>query len=433
MAYGTPGNAQELRFALSTIAQTNASTPNVAAGMFSMLKNDKNFVKCSPGYEDDAPETGKGDEFPTQRFLTAWSASARVEKYLSAEMLAWCIAYLGASADTNPNGVAYRHTGTVMNTTTSGIEPPYITVLETVRQGANAILDRAHVGMCLEGFQINVQSGVGRGTSTLGIDLVGTGQLVEPSGITVPALTQPHELPSASLTFNANGVDYIGSKLFESLSFAVKNNLAPRYIAGGGFQQNGSGATAGTVTLASTVITAVAVTAGGTGYNVPPAITVTGGGGSGAVITATTAGGIITGFVVVFGGTGYTSAPTINIQPAGYGSGAIATSVELTGNRQVTLSASARYVKGSPERAFLNSLTNGTAGFSLKGGAIAGSTNFYDGNFAFPAVQFAVAEIAALANNRIGIQFTVDILEDPTNGVFTGYATNAIQRFALEV
>lgn len=73
----------------------------------------------------------------------------------------------------------------------------------------------------------------------------------------------------------------------------------------------GTGGSAGTVTLSAGTIATIAVGSGGSGYSNPPPITVTGGGGSGAIITATVSGGSITQFVVINGGSNYTSSPTI--------------------------------------------------------------------------------------------------------------------------
>lgn len=73
----------------------------------------------------------------------------------------------------------------------------------------------------------------------------------------------------------------------------------------------GTGATF-SVTRSANVITAIGVTAGGTGYTAPPTITITGGGGTGAVAVANVnAAGVITSVTVVSGGTGYTTDPTI--------------------------------------------------------------------------------------------------------------------------
>lgn len=60
-------------------------------------------------------------------------------------------------------------------------------------------------------------------------------------------------------------------------------------------------------------LTIVTVTNGGTGYTSPPAVNITGGGGSGATANATVSGGAVTAIDLVNHGTGYTSAPTVNI------------------------------------------------------------------------------------------------------------------------
>jgi hypothetical protein len=54
------------------------------------------------------------------------------------------------------------------------------------------------------------------------------------------------------------------------------------------------------------------VSNGGTGYKVAPAVTITGGSGSGAAATAIITNGVVTSVVITNGGTGYTAAPTIS-------------------------------------------------------------------------------------------------------------------------
>lgn len=77
--------------------------------------------------------------------------------------------------------------------------------------------------------------------------------------------------------------------------------------------QGGYGAYA-TATISGGVITAVTLTNGGVGYTSNPTVVVSGGGGTGAVITATaTAGAVNSSFTISNGGTGYTSVPTISI------------------------------------------------------------------------------------------------------------------------
>lgn len=71
-------------------------------------------------------------------------------------------------------------------------------------------------------------------------------------------------------------------------------------------------------------ISAITVTAGGSGYTSAPTVTITGGGGSGATATATVAGNAVTAITMTANGTGYTSAPTVSFSGGG-GSGATAT------------------------------------------------------------------------------------------------------------
>ena len=95
-------------------------------------------------------------------------------------------------------------------------------------------------------------------------------------------------------------------------------------FTGGG----GTGATA-TATLTGTAVTAVTVATGGINYTNAPTVSFTGGGGgSGATATATASNGIVTGFTVTAGGSGYTSAPTVTILGA---SGAAATAIVSSG------------------------------------------------------------------------------------------------------
>lgn len=78
-------------------------------------------------------------------------------------------------------------------------------------------------------------------------------------------------------------------------------------------EATGPAATA-TFTLAGGAYTVPVITSGGSGYLVPPRVTVTGATGTGAVLTATIAGGVVTAINIVSGGTGYTTA-TCTIEP----------------------------------------------------------------------------------------------------------------------
>ena len=71
-----------------------------------------------------------------------------------------------------------------------------------------------------------------------------------------------------------------------------------------------------TATISGDAVNAVTVTDGGEHYKsaLPPTVTFSGGGGTGATATATvSSAGIVTGITITSGGNGYTSAPTVTI------------------------------------------------------------------------------------------------------------------------
>lgn len=81
------------------------------------------------------------------------------------------------------------------------------------------------------------------------------------------------------------------------------------------------------VDLTTGRVTTVNITNPGTGYTTAPAVTFSGGGGSGAAATAiiNTAGNVVAVIMTNFG-TGYTSAPSVSIAAPGAGTTATATS-----------------------------------------------------------------------------------------------------------
>lgn len=62
-------------------------------------------------------------------------------------------------------------------------------------------------------------------------------------------------------------------------------------------------------------ITVINVVSGGSGYTTAPAVTISGGGGSGATAHATISGGAVTAITVDNPGSGYTSTPTVTVAP----------------------------------------------------------------------------------------------------------------------
>ena len=94
----------------------------------------------------------------------------------------------------------------------------------------------------------------------------------------------------------------------------------------------GGGKTAGIPTLpnnpidTSSGVTGLTLTAGGTGYTSAPAVTFTGGSGTGAAAVATISGGVITALTMTNSGTGYITVPAVTFV-GGAGSSATATAI----------------------------------------------------------------------------------------------------------
>lgn len=68
-----------------------------------------------------------------------------------------------------------------------------------------------------------------------------------------------------------------------------------------------------TATLTAGAVSSVTVVSGGSGYTTVPAVSFTGGAGTGAAAVAVVTGGVVTSITMTAGGTGYTTAPTVAI------------------------------------------------------------------------------------------------------------------------
>ena len=68
-----------------------------------------------------------------------------------------------------------------------------------------------------------------------------------------------------------------------------------------------------TATRTANAVSSVNVVSGGSGYTTVPAVTFSGGGGTGATAVAVVTGGVVTSINVSAGGTGYTTDPTVTV------------------------------------------------------------------------------------------------------------------------
>jgi len=237
---------QELLIGFGKGKQTDIATANLVANIWQLKKLNAQLANPKLNTENDADEYGKGHEFATQTFKTSWDVSGTLEKYLSAEVSAWAMAFgLGkvVKSGTTPN---FTYTCTpLFPANGDASELPYFSFVEQIRPGAGVVLDRMAVGCAVEGWTITVGSGPGRANSKITVEFVGSGKLTDPSGITLPAATLEKLLPSAALALSINGTDYVTNKNVVSVETSWKNNirLDAGFFPGSGFQTPGDATT----------------------------------------------------------------------------------------------------------------------------------------------------------------------------------------------
>jgi hypothetical protein len=236
---------QEVLICFGKKKQTDIATAQAAADMWRFTKLNASLINPKLATENDAEEYGKGHEFPTATYKTAWDVGVTLEKYLGAEIGAWAVAFaLGkvVKSGTAPN---FTYTCTpLIPANGDAAELPYLSYVEQIRPGAGVVVDRQAVGMAVESFQVSVGSGPGRANSKITVELVGSGKVIDAAtGITMSAAQAEKLLPSASLTLSINGVDYVTNKNIVSLETGWKNNIRmdAGFFPGSGFQSAGDG------------------------------------------------------------------------------------------------------------------------------------------------------------------------------------------------
>ena len=237
---------QEVLVCFGKGKQADISTAQAAAAMWRFSKLNASLINPKLATENDADEYGKGHEFPTATYKTAWDVGVSLEKYLGAEIGSWAVCFgLGKVVKSGAGPYVYTCTPLIPSAGDAA-ELPYLSYVEQIRPGGGVVLDRQAVGLAVEAFQISVGSGPGRANSKISVELVGSGKVIDSAtGITIPAATAEKLLPSASLTLAINGVDYVTNKNIVSLDTGWKNNIRmdAGFFPGSGFQTPGDGST----------------------------------------------------------------------------------------------------------------------------------------------------------------------------------------------
>src|SRR5512146_439342 len=224
--------------------QADIATAQAAAAMWRFSKLNASLINPKLATENDADEYGKGHEFPTVTYKTAWDVGCTLEKYLSAEIGAWAVCF-GLGKVVKSGGPSFVYTCTpLIPANGDAAELPYLSYVEQIRPGGGVVVDRQAVGMAVESWQISVGSGPGRANSKITVELVGSGKVIDSAtGITMPAATTEKLLPSASLVLSINGVNYVSNKNIVSLETGWKNNIRmdSGFFPGSGFQTDNDG------------------------------------------------------------------------------------------------------------------------------------------------------------------------------------------------
>ncbi len=240
---------QEILIAFGKQKQTDIATANSAAQMWQLRKLNAQLANPRLNTENDAEEFGKGHEFAVQSFQTSWDVNGTLEKYLSAEIAAWAMAFSLGKAVKSGTAPNFTYTcAPLMPASGDSAELPYFSFAEQIRPGAGAVLDRMAVGCVVEGWTLTIGSGPGRANSKMTVEFVGSGKFAEPSVIVIPAATLEKLLPSASMALTISGVNYVTTKNIVSLEAGWKNNvrLDSGFYPGSGFQTAGN-ATSGAI------------------------------------------------------------------------------------------------------------------------------------------------------------------------------------------
>src|SRR3974377_655435 len=132
--------------------QTDIATANLVANVWQLKKLNAQLANPKLNVENDAEEYGKGHEFPTTTFKTAYDVGGTIEKYLSAEIAAWAMCFgLGkvVKSGTNPN---FTYTCTpLIPANGDAAELPYFSFIEQIRPGAGVVIDRMAGGCARAG------------------------------------------------------------------------------------------------------------------------------------------------------------------------------------------------------------------------------------------------------------------------------------------
>jgi hypothetical protein len=220
---------------ISGVPQADYDTPTDTTDPTDYVQlqvTDKNMSKYEPMTSDNA-EDAHGSEFATEEYLEGWDAEAQHNIALSSEMIGRLLLLaFGSVVTTQPNSVTaptvYQHVFTLQDPTVSR-QLPTTSLIEII----GTALNRQLPSNVVDNLSLK---GDGAKRVDTSFQLIGSGKVVEPSGLSVAqALAQRqsglHYLYNSQATAKisdagtlANLVNYGTAKRFRSWEFGINNN-----------------------------------------------------------------------------------------------------------------------------------------------------------------------------------------------------------------
>jgi hypothetical protein len=223
---------RETKFAVSKGPQTNISTIAAEANLLSFRK--LNFAPINPGLvaESDAGWIGAGNEFATQIYNSHWAQQWEIEAYLTSQWLAWASAMCLGSSVKSLTG-PWLYTSVPQVPLTDGIEPPYATVVQQIRD-----IDEGYIGGIVNSFRVVAGKGPGLENSKIFIGMIGSGIINTATGYTLPAVSNGDFLTQGSMAVTILTTNYVATKRIETLEWGFNLDAPPDqgYYPGSGSQ-----------------------------------------------------------------------------------------------------------------------------------------------------------------------------------------------------
>jgi hypothetical protein len=286
----------------------------------------------------------------------------------------------------------------------------------------NLLLVRADAG------HLNAVATQTGGVNTITITSAGGGYV---STAAVPTVT--FAAPDITGGIQATGTAVLSGGAITAIAVSAAGSgytSAPTVTITAAQNDTGSGATA-TATLESGGVVSITVTSGGTGYKATPTVTLNGGGGTGATAGAVTVGAsTVTGITVVQTGTGYSTAPTITIAAPPSGTTATATCTITAAGVKITNAESynTTFVNGAGVVGPWAAKYPGALGNSLQV-SMADSVSFTD--WAYRAEFDAAPGTSTYAASVNGSADELHIIVLDEDGAISGTRGTILEKFAF--